>query len=246
MIEYIAMEDTNSEEKKFSTIFTRNKFYIKTVNKKDILDNLNLSDEDRFMTSEAISLIESTAANGIKHNKAVSLPYFGVLRKNPYKTLWRKNRYLLRHAKKCLDNTGFKQFCRDILDDIIDEVNTAEQNRKLYVNVKRKIKDKYIKYRDLFGVYYADMLVRAYLALDIVEFNQEWQDKYDELNGINRDKNTGIDKNQKFDLDKFNVNEYLMKTDDVEHRVDWNVIRDTKRKEVATRVNWNRVKRDRK
>ena len=138
-------------------------------------------EEEELLCKDIILHLETTAAEELQKDKCVQLPYIGSLRKSPIKKCLEENRVNFRIASKSLNKEDYTQHCSDVF-----RAKKAELRREDYVKAKRselkkKHKAKYEQYYKLLGPAYANMYIESILMLDVVPYNQEFEDRLKEL-----------------------------------------------------------------
>lgn len=164
-------------------------FIIVSKNKNDIFNELDFKDDDeRYLCESIINNLEKSIADGIKNLKTVQIPYIGCVRINPVKRKFREAKLHLSAVRKNITKEQYKEHVRSF---VIDLQETQKKEDKIKINIiklKRNNKKKYYELYKTLGKAYAEMFIKAIYLLDYIPFEQEWQDKYDELSGIDRDK----------------------------------------------------------
>lgn len=155
---------------------------IKVNTKNDVLDSINFkNDIERRITSNVIDVIERLASFGAKNMKVVSLPYTGTYRVNPVRNAIKKYRYLLKIARSRMTKEEYKTYVRGLVREVIND-NTIKNNAKeTYKLIMKNNKVKYAKLAMKHGIAYAEMYIFSIYLMDVVEYNQDFEDVYAEL-----------------------------------------------------------------
>lgn len=172
-MEYTNIADADSLNNEYS-------FIVK--NKNDILNEIPFKDDDdRLLTDSIISSLEKHAAENIRNNNIVQLPYIGVIRKSPLREVMRSNYDNFRQARKTMNKEEYKEYVKGIVNDgkkkIKDEDNYKYRIKRLISRNKKTYERYYIN----LGKTYANVYILSLYLLDYVEFDQDVQDMYDYL-----------------------------------------------------------------
>lgn len=164
-------------------------YVIISKNTNDILNDMDFNDEDeRLLCESIINNLEKCAAAGIREMKTVSLPFIGCLRINPIKRKLRDAKLHLSLMRKNMSKSDYKQHVRDIVHEFGQEMNKADAEKLIMTKIRRNNKKRYDELYKKLGRSYAEMFIFSIRALKDVPFDKEWQERYDELAGIDRDK----------------------------------------------------------
>ena len=157
-------------------------YNLQVVDMEYILDNMNLTPEDRELTKDIILNLEAQEAEAISKGLITQLPNYGTIVIDNIKRELHKHNKEMILARKQMTKDEYKQYVKDLRKDIKN--NITEKRIK---NIKRKKQQKNIKYfKKLIvnrGKAYVNMLYLAYDLLETIEFNQEVQDQYDKMLG---------------------------------------------------------------
>lgn len=148
----------------------------------DILNDLKIDENDLILTKDIINGIESTAADYIKKDKTVSLPYLGTVRRNPIKKKLTEDYDEMKNARETLTREQFLEFYKNKMTNL--KLEQKNKDREKHAN-KINLGVNKAKYEELcitVGKAYADAYIFAITHFTEVEFDQEIQDKYDEIN----------------------------------------------------------------
>lgn len=148
----------------------------------DILTDLHIGEEDLILTKDIINNIEKTAAEALENNKTVSLPYLGTARKNPIKRKMTEDYAELKNARETLTREQFLDYYKNKVTNLKLEQKAKDiekHTNKINLGINKK------KYDELcisIGKAYADAYIYAITHFTEVVFDQEIQDRYDEIN----------------------------------------------------------------
>lgn len=166
----------------------------------DILNDMDFNDEDeRLLCESIINNLERDAAAGIRDMKIVSLPFIGCIRINPIKRKLRDTKLHLSLMRKNMSKADYKQHVRDIVTEFREEMEKVDSEKLIMTKIRRNNKKRYEMYYKKLGKAYAEMFIYSIRALKDVPFDREWQERYDELAGIDRE-NMSADKTAKEDI----------------------------------------------
>lgn len=166
----------------------------------DILNDMDFNDEDeRLLCESIINNLEKDAAAGIRDMKIVSLPFIGCIRINPIKRKLRDAKLHLSLMRKNMSKGDYKQYVRDIVTEFREDMEKADSEKLIMTKIRRNNKKRYEMYYKKLGKAYAEMFIYSIRLMKDVPFNKEWQERYDELAGIDRE-NMSADKTAKEDI----------------------------------------------
>ena len=146
---------------------------IKIYKQADIIDLIDASDIDKDLISDIVSVFDIEAANGIKNNKVVKIPYVGNIRKSLYVEEFNKKKKLLHLARKYKTKEEYREFAREVA---IESREAAEKRDRLGVlirNARRVYKKQYEKLYITCGKSYAEMWVFCKCCFHIVPFDED-------------------------------------------------------------------------
>ena len=150
---------------------------------KDILSEIKFDNEDDYLICESIiKSLEGYAAKKINENKAVQLPYIGVVRKNPIKCSLKKQRSELKLLRKTTDKENYKQIVREKIYYIKKDQKDIDTNKIRLNKIKAIYKKEYEKYCKSIGSAFADAFILSKTLFKYIPFDREIQRMYDELN----------------------------------------------------------------
>ena len=173
----------------------------------DILNDMDFNDEDeRLLCESIINNLEKSAAAGIRDMKIVSLPFIGCIRINPIKRKLRDAKLHLSLMRKNMSKADYKQHVKDIVHEFGQEMDRADSEKLIMTKIRRNNKKRYDELYKKLGRAYAEMFIFAIKSFKEIPFNKEWQEKYDELSGINRDKININKTNKDRDIIKLIIN----------------------------------------
>lgn len=148
----------------------------------DILTDLNFDNEDDLLLCKDIIInLESTAVEEINNGNCVQLPYIGSIRKNPLKQVLEQNKTKFKIASKSLSKEGFKEYCADTFRKSKEENRLKDYHKSKIKEARNKYKKQYESYYVNIGKAYAELFLLTRINLRPIEFNQEFEDKYQEL-----------------------------------------------------------------
>lgn len=156
----------------------------------DIINDIDYKDpQDAIVCKDIITHLEKNIAVELKNKKAVSLPYVGVLRDNPVIRAMQRHRLELKLARKQMDKDNYVEYAKEVFRSERRKINDEIKEKRYVQKFKRNNKKKYMQLLLTLGKTYADTYMYALSLLKEVEFNQEVQDHYDELNNRKSDNN---------------------------------------------------------
>lgn len=175
------MADTADTNKIFDNIRLADLDYIE----KDITSIISEikfeKEDDDLLCKDIILHLENTAAEEIKNDKCVQLPFIGSIRKNPLRKVLDSNREAFKLARKQLEKDDFKAYCAEVFKDKKDELRLEDYRKAKVKEIRNKYKTKYEQYFTHLGPAYANMFCNAILMMRMVEFDEEFEETYNRL-----------------------------------------------------------------
>ena len=174
----------NSRVKKDTREFTSLKtgYQLEVVRQKDILADINFSDEDDVdICKDIITQLETKAAQVLVQGGTVALPYIGRLRKPLVKEEYEKNRKLLKVASSVMSAQDLRDYKHDLYWECVAKVESEDNCKKLRRKLIAKNRKRYVEKYTLFGESGANLWIETLLWMKPIEFNQEVQDVFDEI-----------------------------------------------------------------
>ena len=176
------MTKTTDWNKRFDNI-KLNKLEYEEVDINNILDDIHFeTEDDKLLMKDIISNLESVVAEEIKNGKCVQIPYIGSLRKNPLKETLEKNRTNFRIAAKSLSKEGFKEHCSLVFKKKKDELRIQDYKKAKLKQIRKRHQKEFEQLYINIGPAYANMYIFSKTLMKAVEFNEEFEDKIQELN----------------------------------------------------------------
>lgn len=176
------MADTTDWNKRFDNIRLADLDYVEK-DIEDILTDINFKNlNDELVCKDIILHLENTAAEEIKNDKCVQLPFIGSIRKNPLRKVLIDNKVNFKLAAKNLNKDEAKEYFASVFREKKQEMRKADYERAKIIEVRNKNKIKYEQYYTHLGPAYANMYLRAILMMRMVEYDQEFEDRIKELN----------------------------------------------------------------
>ena len=176
------MDKTTDWNKRFDNI-RLNKLEYEEVDINDILNDIHFeTEDDKLLMKDIISNLESVVAEEIKNGKCVQIPYIGSLRKNPLKETLEKNRTNFRIAAKSLSKEGFKEHCSLVFKKKKDELRIQDYEKAKLKQIRKRHQKEFEQLYIDIGPAYANMYIFSKTLMKAVDFNEEFEDKIQELN----------------------------------------------------------------
>ncbi|MBP3201335.1 MAG: hypothetical protein J6M39_06790 [Lachnospiraceae bacterium] len=155
---------------------------LEVVRGKDILADIDFNSQDDFdICKDIIFQLESKAAEVLKQGNTIALPYVGRLRKPLVKQEYLKNRNLFKVARSVMSKEDYIEYKKDTYRECVAKINSEDNLKKLRRRTIALNRKKYIQKYKLFGAVIANIWIESLLWLKPVEFNQEIQDVFDEI-----------------------------------------------------------------
>lgn len=176
------MAETTDWNKRFDNIRLADLDYVeKDIN--DILEDIEFDNiDDELICKDIITHLETTAAEEIKNDKCVQLPFIGSIRKNPLRKVLDENRTAFKLVAKNFSKEDAKAHYASVFQEKKNELRLEDYKKAKLKEVRNRNKTKYEQLYTHLGPAYANMYLNAILMMRMVEFNQDFEDKIRELN----------------------------------------------------------------
>lgn len=161
------------------------KLNVKTT--KDIIANLNMSREDKLITESIILNLEKNESDAIKLNHCITMPAVGTIQRRIDKLMLRKYNKELKDAAARLNKEEYKNYFKILHKKIFHEIKVQDARRAIFNKLKFGTNKKFTAEVLKYGYVTTCCKYLALTKFKVIEFDQELQDKWDELNGIDRD-----------------------------------------------------------
>ena len=160
----------------------KNGYQLEVTRLKDILQELNFeNDDDVDICKDIITQLETKAATVLAKGGTVALPYVGRLRKPLVKKEMEKQRHLLKLAYSVMDKEDYKQYRKDLYWECVDKIASEDDKRKIRRKLIAANRKRYLQKYKVFGETGAELWITSLMWLKGIEFNQEVQDVFDEI-----------------------------------------------------------------
>lgn len=175
------MAETTDWNKRFDNIRLADLDYVeKDIN--DILEDIEFDNiDDELICKDIITHLETTAAEEIKNDKCVQLPFIGSIRKNPLRKVLDENRTAFKFVAKNFSKEDAKAHYASVFQEKKNELRLEDYKKAKLKEVRNRNKTKYEQLYTHLGPAYANMYLNAILMMRMVEFNQDFEDKIREL-----------------------------------------------------------------
>lgn len=175
------MAETTDWNKRFDNIRLADLDYVeKDIN--DILEDIEFDNiDDELICKDIITHLETTAAEEIKNDKCVQLPFIGSIRKNPLRKVLDENRTAFKLVAKNFSKEDAKAHYASVFQEKKNELRLEDYKKAKLKEVRNRNKTKYEQLYTHLGPAYANMYLNAILMMRMVEFNQDFEDKIREL-----------------------------------------------------------------
>lgn len=162
--------------------YLSNGYPLEIIRMNDVLVDINFVEKDDFdICKDIIFQLETKASEVLKEGKTISLPYVGRLRKPLVKQEYLKHRTLLKVARSVMSAQDYKDYKKDLYKECVAKVSSKDELNKLRKRIIALNRKQYVKKYNLFGEVIANIWVESLLWLQPIEFNQEVQDVFDEI-----------------------------------------------------------------
>lgn len=162
--------------------YLKNGCQLEVVRTKDILNDLDFTNNDDVEICKAIiTQLESKAAQVLVQGGTISLPYVGRLRKPLVKEEYLKHRNLLKVARSVMNKEDYNQYKRDLYKECVDKIVSEDERQKIKKRLAALNRKQYLQKYKVFGETGATLWITSLMWLKGIEFNQEVQDVFDEI-----------------------------------------------------------------
>ena len=160
----------------------KNGYQLEVVRPKDIYNTIGFNDfDDIEICKSIITQLESKAAEVLAQGGTIALPYIGRLRKPLVKQELNKQRHLLKVARSVMDKEDYKQYKKELYAECVDKIASEDEKRLIKRRLIALNRKRYIQKYKLFGENNANLWIDSLMWLKGIEFNQEVQDVFDEI-----------------------------------------------------------------
>jgi len=153
----------------------------------DVVASMNLKEEEEKLMFDIINDLEKFATANIKMDKVVSIPYMGCIRNNMILRDMRNNQSI-KIARKVMDSADFKKFAAETYQLIVEKHFKSDDQRIIEEKVKSTLRKQYEMLFNKFGSIYTTVWIKTLTHFKGIEFDQEWEDKYQELKSLDKNK----------------------------------------------------------
>ena len=144
-----------------------------------ILDDINLSEEDRFICDAIIDNLESEVAEQVRNGKTVSIPFIGTIENNWYKKAIKEKYSELKDYKSNHTQEEYKEYFKAACEDIKKNHSMKEEKIKSFNRFKTRMLPRYVNLCNKRGVAYANAWLKMINRLTVVEFDPEIEEVYE-------------------------------------------------------------------
>ena len=174
------MSRTYKDNKEYVTL--KNGYRLEIVRQQQVLEDINFHNQDEFdICKDIISCLETKSSQVLAKGETVSLPYIGRLRKPLIIQELYKQKKLLKVARSVMDKDDYKEYKKEVYQECVSKIVNADNLAKLRRRLITLNKKKYLKKYKVFGEFGAMLWIESLLWLKPIEFNQEVQDVFDEI-----------------------------------------------------------------
>lgn len=153
----------------------------------DIIADINFKNpEDEAITRAIINVVEDNISKHLKAGKAVALPYVGVLQKNLVHMAMKNHAAEMKFAKRTMVKEDYAQYAYDLYGFEMRKVEREKKADRAYKKLRKYNNKKYFTLLNTHGKIYADAYIFSIQACDVVDFDPEVQEKFDELYNVTR------------------------------------------------------------
>jgi len=168
----------------------KNGYQLEVVRPKDIFNDLGFANSDDIEICKAIiTQLESKSAEVLVQGGTIALPYVGRLRKPLVRQEINKQRHLLKVARSVMDKEDYHQYKKDLYSECVNKIASEDERKKIKKRLIALNRKQYLQKYKAFGEFGANLWIESLMWLRGIEFNQEVQDVFDEIdNNENRNR----------------------------------------------------------
>lgn len=155
---------------------------IDVYNQKDIIQELNFDspvEEDVMKT--IITSFYKEAGEAIAQNKVVSVPYIGNIRKSLVQQEFSKTKYLFKIARRYKTLDEYKEYVKEKFIESKEIAENKDRFNHILRENRRLNRKTYEKLIVTCGKAYADMFIFSISCFNVIDFNPDVEDAYQEI-----------------------------------------------------------------
>lgn len=149
--------------------------------KEIILNEIGLSEKDKFITEAIVENLEEEIAIQVKAGKNVSIPFIGSIEKNWYKMEIKSKAKEFRDYKETHTREEYQEYFKTECEKIKENHNEEELKNKKVKAFKSKVLPKYIQLCKNRSVIYANAWLAMAYKLKVVEFDPDIEEVYEKF-----------------------------------------------------------------
>lgn len=159
-----------------------NEYTIVEKRMSDILDDMEFEDlDERLFCESIISNIEKTAADMLRDNKVVNIPYIGCLRKDPLRRLFRENGAELKKLREQVNIGKYQDEVRSLVTRARISLARKDREKHYLKRIRQSNKKTYDELYIKLGYAYAEMFIFSLSLMRVVEYDEEFEEYYKQL-----------------------------------------------------------------
>lgn len=177
------MEEDNDDIKDIYEVDLIDHNDIDIYDSKRIIDMMNCSSNDEAIYKHMINCIEKFTRKMIDDGNTVSIPFVGRVSRNFVINSMRNNK-TLKVASKIMDRKEYRKFAAEEYEYYKNKYRDQQHFKTFCSKIKNTYKKRYEEYYNKLGKAYADAFIFSRSIFVPIPFDEEWENKYQELKGI--------------------------------------------------------------
>ena len=169
--------------------YTRTKTYdvpVITKDHKEIIGDMEFeTEEERLTCLDIIGSLEKEASSELRAGKIVQLPYIGTVAFNEVNIAIKKNSDDFKAFRAKHNKEEYQNYVVNFVNNKKEELNSSDNARIEFIKAKQNASKIYQKIYLKQGKEAAHKFINIILRLKVVEFNQEIEDMYQQLENEN-------------------------------------------------------------
>lgn len=165
--------------------FKKHYWDINIVERKDIIDSLDLTEDEKLILNDIVLNIEELALDALNRDEIGFIPYVGTLKFNGGIRNLAKHYEDLKIAKK--EGKSEEELKQMRLNFYIEgknkEIEESKENKR-FREIKKVYKKEYDEYYQTLGKAYAEMFIWTITLMKPIDFDREFQENYERINNL--------------------------------------------------------------
>lgn len=144
----------------------------------DVLKSIDFdSDEQRIVCEDIVKSLEKDAANYIRNDRKVMIPFMGVFSADRYNATLSLKSKEIKEIKRTKGIDAANQFRYNLIFNMKSIIDNEDEEEKSLAKVRKNNDAFYKKYGMMYGAEAARAMMRCIMRLTPVEFNEEIEEQ---------------------------------------------------------------------